>query len=335
MKHKNLFRISLQYFAEGEAGGSAEGAGAVSSEQSISQDDLFLAEMEQQYGITNGVASAQAAEAVRSRAVAQPEEAKGEEETPEPPADTKVLSPEEEFDALVKGKFKSIYGQRLAAAVRDRFKNNENASAELAKYQSTLSQLAGKYGKAETDYAGIMEAISKDDSLIEDAAIKEGLTTDAYRERRDTRQELAKLRNELTEREKDSKARADAQRWAQQSQETVKKYPDFDIRKEMNNPDFVNYLTDPKRNYTVTEAYEHAHLQDILAASVQAAINRANEDAARSVQSNLSRFKEGASAKRVPQERTRKDIRNLSDADFDEIDRRLARGERITEDFFI
>ena len=336
MERKKLFRIGLQYFAEGEAGGSAEGAGTSDSGANISQDDLFMAEMEQKYGITDGVASAQAAETVRTRAVAQPEEAEDEAGASDTTAGTPTLSPEEEFDNLIKSdKFKNIFGQRVQKAINDRFKHKADSDKELAQYRSTLSQLASRYGKAADDYDGIMESISKDDSLIEDEALKHGSTVEAFREYRDTKQELKQLKEQLSERDKESKARADAQRWTEESKETVKKYPGFDIRKELENQDFVKFLTDPKSNYTVTEAYEHAHLSDIIASSVQTAVEQANKDAARSVQRNLSRFQEGASAKKTSTDRVRKDIRNLSDADFDEIDRRMKRGERITEDYFV
>ena len=346
---EKMLRLSLQFFADGGAeGGGAAGEGAVESGEGPSDDDLFMARMEQKYGIANGVASAQAIDKVRaeeSLANSQKAEAEtvegadvGTDEEPraeaEPSAEQK--SPEEEFDELIKSdKFKGIFGKRVASAVSDRFKNQTDATAEAEKYKSTLSQFAGKYGKDPGDIEGIMAAIAADDELLEGEAIKRGKSVTELREdlkaeaeRTASQKEISDLKAKVAEYENREKATADVNRWVEEAKEASKIYKNFDLRSELKNPEFMKYLQ--RDRMSVAEAYKHAHIDDIIAGSVQAVERRADENAAATVKSNLNRFKEGAAVAHRGYEAPRIDVNNMSDEDFRKIDEMLERGEEVT-----
>lgn len=348
LKHR-LFRIHLQFFAEGGEGGGAGGKGAADNGAGgtdIDGDDLFLAEMEEKYGITNGVASAHAIEVVRSKgADSQPQEA--EDDTGEDPEEPKAeptgatKTAEEEFEELIKGdKFKNIYGKKVRDAIFDRMKNQADSTAEAEKYKSTLQKFAAKYGKNPDDIDGIISAVDADDSLLEEVAFNEGKTVseiraeNAAKERQaNSDKQIATLKEQLKSYENREAARADAEKWASEARETAKLYPNFDLRSELKNETFLKYLR--QDGMSVTDAYEHAHLKEIMASQLHAAEKRADENAAKVVARNRSRVVENAGAFKANNQTPRIDVRNMSDSDFDAIESKLQRGESVTLDYFM
>lgn len=352
--NRKLFRLSLQFFAEGTGAGGAEGEGTAApgedqSHSAVDEDDVWMAEMEQKYGVTNGVASAQAIEAANAkRSVAHSEEAaepkadaKKAEEEEKAAQPTGEKTPEEEFDELIKSdKFKGLFTQKVSAAVQDRFKAQTDAKTEADQYRATLTKLAGKYGKSAEDIQGIMAAIEADDSLLEDEAYKKGKTVEEIRaeqksakERAETDGEIAKLRNQLKEYENRENARRDAATWMEQAKETKSIYGDnFDLKTELQNPDFLKYLQRDRKS--VTEAFEMAHYKEIMASQLKAVERRADENAAKAVAANKARIKENAGTYRVAGESPRIDVRNMTDADHAKIDAMIARGEAVTIDYF-
>lgn len=351
---KKLFRLSLQFFAEGTGAGGAEGEGTAApgedqGHSTVDEDDVWMAEMEQKYGVTDGVASAQAIEAANakrsvahSEQAAEPEaDAKKAEEEAQAAQPTGEKTPEEEFDELIKSdKFKGLFTQKVSAAVKDRFKAQSDAKTEAKQYRATLTKLAGKYGKSAEDIQGIMAAIDADDSLLEGEAFKQGKSVAEIRaeqksakERAETDGELAKLRSQLKEYEDRENARRDATAWMEQAKETKSIYGDnFDLKTELQNPEFLKYLQ--RDGKSVTEAFELTHYKEIMASQLRAVERRADENAAKTVAANKARIKENAGTYRVAGEAPRIDVRNMTEADHSRIDEMIARGEAVTIDYF-
>jgi len=341
-------RISLQFFAEGAEGGAADAGHADSgtaAEGTVDSDDLFMAEMEQKYGIVDGVASAQAIKAYNAnRSDAHSKEAEEDGNGAQGGADNGTATDagnkepqktaEEEFDELIKSdKFKGIYGSRVAGAINERFKNQTDARAEADRLKGAISLHASKYGKSAEDIDGIVAAMQADDELLEKEAMESGKSVEAIRsekksaeEKRATEQELETLRQKLADREAQDKLYANMVRWTDEGKETKKIYPDFDLKTELANQDFRRYLASGMK---VTDAYKHAHLEDIIAGSIRAVEEKAYADAARVVQTNKGRPSEGAAGAGKTAASPRIDVKNMSDADYEEIERRLARGEEV------
>jgi hypothetical protein len=362
---KRLLRIGLQFFADASADGGAEGEGTASEEGSrgvVDDEDVWMAEMEQKYGVVNGVASAQAIEAANAkRSVAhsgkvdtdfESESADGDGgtvdksvnagekngNTAEPNGEK---TPEEEFDELIKSeKYSKLYTSKVAAAVNDRYKAQQDARVEADRYRAALGQLAAKYGKDPKDVDGIIAAMDADDSLLEGEAYRQGKTVGEIRgerksaaEREANENEVAKLKAQIAEMESRERARADAAAWMEQSRETKKIYGDnFDLRTELKNPEFLKYLQ--RDGKTVTEAFEMTHYKEIMASHLKAVERKADINAAKTVAANRSRIQENAGAHRVAGESPRIDVRNMTDSDFEKIDEMLARGEEVTIDHF-
>lgn len=359
---KKLFRISLQFFAEGNEGGTATGegsadAGETASVGEVDSDDLFLAEMEQKYGVKNGAASAQAVEAIRTRGSVA--DSKKATETAEPSKDgegaeegnanaengkgqaASEKTAAERFDELIRSdEFKGIYGERVAAAIRDRMKNQTDAVASADRYKGALGLLASKYGKSVDDVDGIIAALEADDELLEEEATRSGKSVDQLRgdkardaEKKRSDAEVLRLRGEIEKRDAELNARRDVDRWMREAQETVKSYPDFDLAAEMNNADFMRYLRLNKMS--VTDAYKHAHMDELMERALTDEKKRAEENAAKVVESNRQRFREGAATPGAQSPVTRVDPANMTDAEFERIEELRQRGVRITEDYFM
>ena len=86
---------------------------------------------------------------------------------------------------------------------------------------------------------------------------------------------------------------------------------------------------------SVTEAYEHAHLREIMASQLHAAEARAEQNAAKIAAQNRSRVVENAAAFKSTNTAPRIDVRNMSDSDFDKIEEMLNRGDSVTLEHFM
>lgn len=359
---EKLLRLSLQFFAEGGEGGAVSGArgdgslgqsNGAGNEAGIDSDDIFLAEIEQKFGVTNGVASAQAAEFVRtSGSVAHSEKAPKSEGGENTAADGEGAvatesqdtekTPEEEFDELVRSdKFKGIYGKKLSDAVSARFKNQTDAKGEADKYKGALGLLASKYGKSADDVEGIIAAIQSDDELLEAEAVKAGTTVEKLRSARAdeaskkaAESEISSLRERLRAQESENRARADAERWAREAVEAKKLFGDsFDLRKELKNESFMKFLTEGK-GMSVSDAYKHAHIDELMSSAIKTAESRAEINAAKVVEANGRRVREAAATPSNASAVTRIDLNTMTDAEFERIEELRRRGVRVTDEYF-
>lgn len=361
-KNKKMLWLGLQFFAEGagDGGATGEGAAANNAESVVADDDdVWMAEMEQKYGVSNGVASAQAVIAAQAKqSDALSEEAK-EDPVPNHTDDgtdaddakpDEVKTPEEEFDELIKTKYKGAFQKKMSDYAQKRWndsqksstdKNNQtDATAEKDKYKSALSLLAGKYGKSPDDMDGIIAALQGDEDLLEDEAYKKGTTVAELKiekqrsaEKAATDQEISRLKQLVADGERKEKARADADRWSREAKDTKKLYGDsFDLMKEIKNPEFMKYLK--MEGMSVTDAFEHAHLKDIMASQLKAVERRADENAAKVVESNKTRPRESAAVRERSGDKPRIDLRNMTEDDYRRIDEMIARGEKVTADYF-
>ena len=99
----------------------------------------------------------------------------------------------------------------------------------------------------------------------------------------------------------------------------IRKNPDFDMKTEMNNPAFINYLCG--NGLTVEDAYFLVHREEMLEA--------ARQEGAKTVLSRKERVLENGTAKSRPAI-TKKNPKDLSDKEVDAIIERAKKGETIT-----
>lgn len=101
--------------------------------------------------------------------------------------------------------------------------------------------------------------------------------------------------------------------------EFSRKNPDFDMKKEMENPDFINYVW--VKGLTVEEGYFLVHREEILEQSAR--------DSQKNREERRSRMVENGAGKNHPAI-AKKNPKDLSDKEVDDIIERVRRGEKVS-----
>lgn len=244
---KNLFLRDLQVFGEGGDGGaSAAPAGDTGAGTSGS-------------GVTAPAAGVQ-------------------EQTAQP-----AKTPDEEFEELIAGKFKDQFTKRTTGIVSNRLRGKDGQIREMQKHLDRANGLlrtvgSRAYGMAfgddgSVDYDAFQAHVDADREMVSKAAAKEGLSDEAYLERERYRAKLAALQAE----NRQQANQAFYERVMQQGEAAKEVYPTLDVAKEMDNPAFATLI---RSGFSVKNAYESVHFEEILAAK--------NAEAARAAELRLS-----------------------------------------------
>ena len=211
-------------------------------------------------------------------------------------------SRERRFRALIQGEFRPEFNREVAIAVRRALRQarakQQGVSDETGKPALPVRLAAGDRPTGEGMRPGVDPARPVVDPV------------------RPNEQPDARVRQTVH----DALVRAQYKVWQAQAK---RRYPAMSLERELQNPDFVRLLTDPKRPMTVCRAYEAVHLDDIQAdIAREAAVRTAVRMAALS-----RRPRESGAAPQagLPMHYGASDPKSRA-----EIARRALRGERIT-----
>lgn len=307
---KTRFRL-LQLFADGGAEGNAAGIEA---------------------GATEGVAAPQSGDLP----VTFLDEGAQAEEVPaaEEQKATEAPDLDAEFDALIKkdGKFADIYKKRVEKVVKGRLKDSKEQAETLQKSQRVMQKLAQVYGVDPADYEAVEKAIDSDDNLYTQAAMDADMSVEAYKDLMRTKAENAVYKKaqaayEKAQEEQLRQERADEiyRKWLSDSEEVKKVYPNFDLDTELQNPVFNGLL---RNGFPVQNAYESAHVQELMTSAMQAGVSVAERKIANNVAANQARPEENAGS-RNSTATVKRDVASLTPEELDEIDK-MSRKRRIT-----
>lgn len=214
-------------------------------------------------------------------------------------------SRERRFRALIQGEFRPEFNREVAIAVR-------RALRQARAKQQGVSDETGKTALPVRLAAG-------------DRPTGDGLRpgADSMRQGVDPVRPDEQPDERVRQTVHDALVRAQYKVWQAQEAEAKRRYPAMSLERELQNPDFVRLLTDPKRPMTVCRAYEAVHLDDIQAdIAREAAVRTAVRMAALS-----RRPRESGAAPQagLPMHYGASDPKSRA-----EIARRALRGERIT-----
>lgn len=251
---------------------------------------------------------------------------------------------EEEFEKLIKGKFKNVYQNRVQSLFKDRMSTKDKQISDMQKKENTGNQIfaliANKYNVQPDDLDGLLEAVSEDKDLFAEKALAAGVTTEEARNNFFTQQktnaqeeELEALRREKAARELDTHLRSIAA-------ETMKEFPNFNLEDEFQNPAFrtaLDFIAQQRneqnektgRNdeiYDLTTAYKMSHFDELQKELVKRSSSAAISAAAQSIQSGARRPTENA-VKKSGTTTQRKSVADMSDAEFDAFYEKVRRGE--------
>ena len=198
---------------------------------------------------------------------------------------------QQRWDAAKKGEFKELYGRDVQNAVRERFKNQQDAQQQLDGMQPMLQALMKKAGVDSVEE--LSELILDDDSLYEDEAEEAGMTVERYKQ-------FKALQDEHDRREAEDKANQERAFWsdhfeklAEQAEQLKQTFPNFDLQKEMENETFRR-LTMPGSGLSLEDAYYTIHRKELGPQIMAFGMNRAREQMGQTIQAQRARPVEGA-----------------------------------------
>lgn len=224
---------------------------------------------------------------------------------------------DDEVQNIIKGRVRSLE-EKLSAA-EERASKYENASPL---YES----LAKKYGVSDaSDIGAIQKAVEADDSYLEDEALERGMSIDSLRHLKQTERRASAMEKELNEIKAKQQTEQQTRVWLEQAEQTKTKYADFDLKKEMQNPEFANYL---KAGIPMQKAYEAIHMDELLTHAMHTAASAARNDVTADIMARGRRPGEnGLNSQSAADVRT--EVNNLSSTQIRDFMTRAERGEKI------
>ena len=239
----------------------------------------------------------------------------------EPTVDRKA-----EFKKLIKGEYKDEYGAEVENIVQNRLKGTKEQVAKLESLTPLLEMIANKYGVDSNDAEALVKAIEDDDSYFADEAMERGITVDELKRIRKIERENADLKKQMEEQSKQENANKLYQKWFEESESAKQFYPNLDVQAELQNEDFARLLM---AGVDVKSAYEVIHKDEIIGGAMQYAAKTVEKKVVDKIRANGSRpVENGISSQSASVVKT--DVSQLTDADMDEILRRVRNGEKIS-----
>lgn len=297
--------LDLQLF--GEEGASMAGADSGSS------------------GIATATAENPAAEGVATGST-------GEQIAPAT-ADQSGAPVEETWDSLIKGKYKSDYDKAIKKAINNRFKNDRNLQGQIDSIDPIIRTMAERYGvrpnpDGSIPIAQLQAAIDNDNSIYEKEAFEKGIPVEQLKRTKQLEREVAQLRNQNAQSERD-------RQWdavVQQAEAVKQEYPSFDLDSEMQNPNFGRLLATMQRSgfpNAVKTVYEIIHKDEIMGGAMAYAVQQTQNKISNSIQSGMTRPAENGIGQQSTASVGNVDPSKLTKAQIDDIRKRAERGEKI------
>jgi hypothetical protein len=222
-----------------------------------------------------------------------------------------------------KENFKDEYTNEFNSHFDRRFKAHKEVETKATQYEPIIENLM-KYHKVKS--VDELQKVIETDVLAE-LAEEEGFPSvekyKAYLEAKKKGERAEKL----TQEEELQRAQNDRiNTWVNEGLELKKTYPDFDLSKEILNPEFASRI---ERGLSVADAYRLTHMDDIVANAATNAAKKAEENTVTAIKSKAQRIPENGT-QQTPGVIRKTDPSKLSDKDLAEIAKRVARGERIS-----
>lgn len=317
------FDLDLQLF-DGEGGGSGAAAGAAdggAGGQSVTEQEVAqpVNPRRKQRNPLAHVQYGKQPEAVPAQTAQQT--------APQESAPAQAPDPDSEWKEIRNGRYKAQFDADVQSIVRDRLKGRQDAEKQMATLAPALEALAKKHGKDPGDLAGIVAAITDDNSLYEEEAMATGLPVEVVKTMDKLRKDNEALRQNESDRQNELFFQQHIRSLAQQAEQLKQTVPNFDLRAELQNPRFAA-MTSPNGGVSVEDAYYAIHHKEIQQGAMTYAVQQAQKQAVQSIQAGRNRPTENGMHSQ-PTADVRDDPRKWSKADRAEVRRRVAMGEKI------
>ena len=182
------------------------------------------------------------------------------------------------------------YNKQMQATVQSRLRSAKGAEDALGKLTPALELLARKHGldPAAMDYEALAKAISDDESYYEDKALEMGVSVETAMKIDQQERDTARQQRQEAQNLEQQKIQQHFQKLQQQGEEMKKVFPDFDLRKELQNPAFVR-MTSPNVGISVEDAYYAVHRKELQTAAMQVTAQKTAKNISNAIQAGTRR----------------------------------------------
>lgn len=182
------------------------------------------------------------------------------------------------------------YNKQMQSVVQSRLKNAKAAEESLAKLAPALELLARRHGlDAENmDYEALAKAINDDDAFYEDKALEMGVTLETAKRIDQQERDHARQQREEARNLEQQKLRNHFMKLEQQGEALKQVFPNFDLRKELQNPVFAR-MTSPNVGVSVEDAYHAVHRREIMQAGMQVTAQQTAQKISNAIQAGSRR----------------------------------------------
>lgn len=233
---------------------------------------------------------------------------------------------ESEFNELIKGKYKDIYGKKVQSVIDKRFKQTKQLEETVKANSEINAKLGAKYGIDPADITALAQAVGEDDSYLEEAAYNNNMTVEQYKvflEGEEAKRQLEQQRNE--------QRREQVTQFFNTEAEAVKtKYndPSFDFWELYEtNSEFQAMINSGVPTDT---AYRVMNMDRLTAESSRASADRVSKAITNDIIANGKRpIESGLSPNQAPANSS-VNIHGLTDSQMDDLIEQARRGQIIT-----
>lgn len=230
------------------------------------------------------------------------------------------------FSDLIRGEYKDDFTAEVQRIINNRFKQTKGLEEQIAQTQPILDALYDKYGVKNGDAAALTQAFRADRENWSDAAEAHGMSVEGYQAHIEMERQLRREMENSRQLREQMAARKQAEAWAQESAEVAKKYPNFSLSAELENPEFQKLL---RGGVPMEHAYRVMHLDEIVGGVAQSTAETTRNKVVANIKARGARPAENAQSGQSGFT-VKDDVSKLSRKDRAEIARRAARGEIIS-----
>lgn len=322
--------LNLQLFA-GEGTGDGGGEGAATGENNADAGRQRLLEL----GVPADKIRRNRAYKPNASTPKPAEAGQGEAKEPQAQQAAAAENPtEEKTDAPSRMSWNEImadpeYNKQMQATIQARLRSAKGAEETLGKLAPALELLARQHGQdpANIDYDALAKSISNDDSFYEQKALEMGVSVETARKIDQQERDTARQQREEARTLEQQKFQQHIMKLEQQAEAMKKVFPNFDLRTELQNPNFAR-MTSPNVGISVEDAYYAVHRNEIQTAAMQVTAQKTAQKISNAIQAGSRRPDENGTSGQAPSVTTF-DYRNASREQREALKKRIRSGEKI------
>lgn len=260
----------------------------------------------------------------------------GKQEEVPAPDEAEAAPPDEgaekqqRFDALMQGEYRDQFQSVVDEVVRQVMQAEHRPGMD-----GLLAALSRRYGVDAADLDGLTAAVSapqKDDAYFEKLAKEHGVSVQQAKRMDELETENARLKAEQEAQQRRANERQVARAvhairadWERQAEALKNRYPAFDFASARQEPAFADLM---QRGVGLEAAYRATHFDELLRAETAATAQAVERGVTERIANRGARPNENGTRPSGAMT-VKTDVRSLTRADCEEIERRVMRGEKI------